>query len=182
MLIPQARVRCTMWKIARPPLLWFLRFQDLDLHVWQIIVDLRRGSRQSEYDCKANQFRREGFALRRAQSMYHNAIQPNSDADGDRDGDYTVTCPYCRRILLEQVYVGPTGELIGCEDCALERGLIGEPITLDEWFAPEGLPEVLRRFGLGDPHIRKPDPSPTQQPRAHYWEVTDGGSRYFLKR
>lgn len=114
--------------------------------------------------------------------MFHNAIQKNPDPSGDQGGDYTATCPFCRRTLTELVWVGPTGELIGCEDCAVERGLIGEPISLEEWFDPEGLHEVLRQFGLTDYQIRKPDPTPNQQPRAHYWEVTSGGSRYFLKR
>ena len=114
--------------------------------------------------------------------MFHNAIQNNPDPRGDQGGDYTAACPFCRRTLTDLVWVGPTGELIGCEDCAVERGLIGEPISLEEWFDPEGLHEVLRQFGLTDYQIRKPDPTPTQQPRAHYWEVTCAGSRYYLKR
>src|SRR5579871_1201856 len=113
--------------------------------------------------------------------MHHDAFQrPFEGPDGV--GGYAATCPYCRRMLTEQVYVGPTGELIGCEDCAIERGLIGEPISLGEWFEPEGLHDVLRQFGLSNWKIRKPDPTPTQQPRAHYWEIMADGSRYFLKR
>ena len=114
--------------------------------------------------------------------MYHNAIRNNPDPSGDQGNEYTATCPFCHRTLNEQVYVGPTGELIGCEDCAVERGLVGEPISLEEWFEPEGLHDVLRQFGLEAPQIRKPTPTPTQQPRAHYWEATAEGTRYFLKR
>jgi Ser/Thr protein kinase RdoA (MazF antagonist) len=114
--------------------------------------------------------------------MYHNAIRNNPDPSGDQGNEYTATCPFCHRTLNEQVYVGPTGELIGCEDCAVERGLVGEPISLEEWFEPEGLQDVLRQFGLEAPQIRKPSPTPTQQPRAHYWEVTVEGTHYFLKR
>ena len=113
--------------------------------------------------------------------MHHDAFQRPFEGV-DSVGGYAATCPYCRRMLTEQVYVGPTGELIGCEDCAIERGLIGEPISLEEWFEPEGLHDVLRQFGLSNWKIRKPDPTPTQQPRAHYWEIMADGSRYFLKR
>src|SRR5215467_976193 len=128
------------------------------------------------------QSRSESFTLRRVQPMYHNAIRNNPDPSDNQGSEYTASCPFCHRPLTDQIYVGPTGELIGCEDCAVERGLIGEPISLEEWFEPEGLQDVLRQFGLASPQIRKPSPSPTQQPRAHYWEVTSEGTRYFLKR
>src|SRR5262249_37713026 len=51
-----------------------------------------------------------------------------------------------------------------------------------EWNGPAELADVLAAFGLSGWTARKPQPSTAEQPRAHYWEVLAGTSRYFLKR
>jgi Ser/Thr protein kinase RdoA (MazF antagonist) len=93
----------------------------------------------------------------------------------------SLYCAFCGRVL-DVVVVNPTGELIGCEECAGERGLAGEVMTIEEWNAPAAVAEVLKQFGLSDWQARKPASTPTQQPRAHYWEVDSSSGRFFLKR
>lgn len=92
-----------------------------------------------------------------------------------------LCCVFCGR-TLDMLVVNPAGELIGCEECVAERGLAGEVLTIQEWNSPAALGEVLDCFGIHDGVARKPLPSATQQPRAHYWEVLSGNNRYFLKR
>jgi len=92
-----------------------------------------------------------------------------------------LLCPFCQR-PLEVVVVNPAGELIGCEDCAEERGLAGEVLTLDEWNAPAAVEEVLARFGLKHAQAGKPATAGTDRPRAHYWEIISDDARYFLRR
>jgi Ser/Thr protein kinase RdoA (MazF antagonist) len=84
--------------------------------------------------------------------------------------------------VLDAFFVNPAGELIGCESCADLRGLAGELLTPEEWNASAVLPQVLRQFGITNAEVRKPSPTPTQQPRTHYWEVLAPGGRYFLRR
>jgi homoserine kinase type II len=90
-------------------------------------------------------------------------------------------CPLCGRIL-DALVVNPAGELIGCEECAGERGLAGELMTIDDWNAPAAVADALQRFGLVNWHAQKPTPAPHHPPRAHYWEVTAPGGLYYLKR
>lgn len=90
-------------------------------------------------------------------------------------------CPFCGR-ALDMLVVNPAGELIGCEECAGERGLAGEVMTIEEWNAADAVAEALAHFGLASAHAQKPAPTPAQQPRAHYWEVLAPNGRYFLKR
>lgn len=97
------------------------------------------------------------------------------------ESETPLYCAFCGRVL-DVVVVNPTGELIGCEECASERGLAGEVMTIEEWNAPAAVAEVLTQFGLSDARAQKPAPTPTQQPRAHYWEVQAPSGRYFLKR
>ncbi len=97
------------------------------------------------------------------------------------DADIPVFCPYCGK-ELDFLVINPAGELIGCEDCAVERGLAGDVISFEEWNATGALSDVLAHFGLANWTVRKPIPGSGQQPRAHYWEVLSGGSRFFLKR
>jgi len=91
------------------------------------------------------------------------------------------TCPYCGQ-ALDLLVVNPAGELIGCEECAEELGLAGDAMTLDEWNAPVLVQSVLEQYSLGDWQVGKPAATDTQRPRAHYWEVTANGRRYFLKQ
>jgi len=90
-------------------------------------------------------------------------------------------CPFCGRVLM-LVVVNPAGELIGCEECAEDRGLAGDVLTIEEWNGPAALDDVLANFGLSGWTARKPQATAAEQPRAHYWEVLAGTSRYFLKR
>jgi Ser/Thr protein kinase RdoA (MazF antagonist) len=78
--------------------------------------------------------------------------------------------------------VNPAGELIGCEDCADEFGLAGGSMSLDDWNASDAVEAVLSRYALADWKVGKPVPTEAQHPRAHYWEVTSAGRRYYLKR
>ena len=93
----------------------------------------------------------------------------------------TQVCPLCGR-EVEAVVVNPAGELIGCEDCARKGVHLGETLTLEEWLAPEAVTEALRQYGITEYSAAKPSGTPTQQPRAHYWEIVAGPQRYFLKR
>lgn len=97
------------------------------------------------------------------------------------NAEVPLYCPFCGRVL-DLLVVNPAGELIGCEECAEERGLAGEVMTIEEWNATAALSEVMGHFGLTSWHAQKPTASATQQPRAHYWEVFAGNDRYFLKR
>jgi Ser/Thr protein kinase RdoA (MazF antagonist) len=90
-------------------------------------------------------------------------------------------CPTCHR-ALDEVFVNPAGEMIGCRSCADKAGLAGESVSLEEWYAPELVEEALSHYALTDPHAGKPPATPTQRPRLHYWEVRAGNQRYFLKR
>lgn len=93
-----------------------------------------------------------------------------------------VYCPFCHR-SLDDLVVSPSGELIGCEECAEDRGLMGDVISLEEWNAPSAVATVLEQFGLPrNWRVSKPAATATQQPRAHYWEVMAGSEHYFLKR
>ncbi len=96
----------------------------------------------------------------------------------------TLLCQYCGRDLgeLGEYFVNPAGELVGCENCADLRGLAGEVIPQDEWNTPAVVAEVLEQFGVTGAEVRKPAPTPTQQPRTHYWEVVAPSGRYFLRR
>lgn len=100
-------------------------------------------------------------------------VPPNSDQP--------LVCPTCGRIL-DPLVVNPSGDLIGCESCAEEQDLAGVLLTLDEWEAPDAVGDVLSHYSLADWRVRKPLPSETQRPRAHYWEVQAGNKRYFVKR
>jgi Ser/Thr protein kinase RdoA (MazF antagonist) len=90
-------------------------------------------------------------------------------------------CPSCDR-TLEEVFVNPAGEMIGCDACAEGLGLAGENVSLEEWYAPELVAEALRHYALLDARTGKPEVTVSQRPRLHYWEVIAGGQRYFLKR
>jgi Ser/Thr protein kinase RdoA (MazF antagonist) len=92
-----------------------------------------------------------------------------------------LRCPICN-CPLEEVFVNPAGELIGCAACAEEAGLAGETVSLDEWYASELVEEALSHYALTDPQVGKPAATTTQRPRLHYWEVRAGNTRYFLKR
>jgi Ser/Thr protein kinase RdoA (MazF antagonist) len=92
-----------------------------------------------------------------------------------------IQCPLCGR-PLEVLVVNPAGELIGCEDCAEERGLAGEVLTYEEWSASAAVAEALAQFDLAGAIGRKPVAQGGQQPRAHYWEVVHETQRYYLKR
>ena len=93
-----------------------------------------------------------------------------------------LTCPSCGRLLDDLLVVNPAGELIGCEDCAESLGLAGGTLTLDEWNATDVVEEILSHYALQECQFSKPESTPTQRPRAHYWEVVAGNKRYFLKR
>jgi Ser/Thr protein kinase RdoA (MazF antagonist) len=93
-----------------------------------------------------------------------------------------LPCPICGRLLDELLVVNPAGELIGCEDCAETLGLAGGILGLEEWNAEPTIQEILSHYPLTDYQCSKPTSTPTQRPRAHYWEVTAGNKRYFLKR
>lgn len=93
-----------------------------------------------------------------------------------------ISCPSCGRVLDDLLVVNPAGELIGCEDCAESLGLAGGTLTLDEWNATSIVQEILGCYPLEDYHFSKPVSTPTQRPRAHFWEVVAGNKRYFLKR
>jgi Ser/Thr protein kinase RdoA (MazF antagonist) len=93
-----------------------------------------------------------------------------------------LLCPTCGRLLDDLLVVNPAGELIGCEDCAAGLGLAGGTMTLDEWNATSTVEDVLGNYSLQDAQFHKPTSTPTQRPRAHYWEVLAGNKRYFLKR
>ncbi|MBF6589275.1 MAG: phosphotransferase [Ktedonobacterales bacterium] len=92
-----------------------------------------------------------------------------------------LACPSCGR-LIEVLVINPAGELIGCEECADAFGLAGGTMSLDEWNATEVVNTVLERYALTDWIVSKPAPTETQHPRAHYWVITSGSRRYFLKR
>jgi Ser/Thr protein kinase RdoA (MazF antagonist) len=92
-----------------------------------------------------------------------------------------VYCPFCGRVL-DLLVVNPAGELIGCEECAEDRGLAGDVMTIEEWNSPAALAEVMDCFELPGWSARKPAATAAEQPRAHYWEVTADGLRYYLKR
>ncbi|MFI5271478.1 MAG: phosphotransferase [Ktedonobacterales bacterium] len=91
------------------------------------------------------------------------------------------TCPLCG-CELDVVVVNPVGELIGCADCARKGALPGETLSLDEWFAPAAVADALGHYGISSYVATKPAAPPTQQPRAQYWEIVAGSTRYFLKR
>ncbi len=93
-----------------------------------------------------------------------------------------LLCPSCGRLLDDLLVVNPAGELIGCEDCAESLGLAGGTLTLDEWNATGIVEEILSHYALQEYKFGKPESTPTQRPRAHYWEVAAGNKRYFLKR
>ena len=93
-----------------------------------------------------------------------------------------LACPSCGRLLDDLLVVNPAGELIGCEDCAESLGLAGGTLTLDEWNATDIVEEILSHYALQECQFGKPESTPTQRPRAHYWEVVAGNKRYFLKR
>ncbi|HEX6121883.1 MAG TPA: phosphotransferase [Ktedonobacterales bacterium] len=95
--------------------------------------------------------------------------------------DVTLVCPSCGHVL-DVLVINPAGELIGCEECADEFGLAGGTMTFTEWNATDAVHAVLRHYALSDCKVSKPAPTETQHPRAHYWEITSGGRRYFLKR
>ena len=59
--------------------------------------------------------------------------------------NHTLRCPTCDR-ALEEVFVNPAGEMIGCRFCAEEAGLAGESVSLEEWYAPELVEEALDRI------------------------------------
>ncbi len=96
----------------------------------------------------------------------------------------TLLCQYCGRDLRElgEYFVNPAGELVGCESCADQRGLAGEVLPQDEWNTPAVVGDVLEQFGVTSAEVHKPAPTPTQQPRTHYWEVLAPSGRYFLRR
>lgn len=93
-----------------------------------------------------------------------------------------LSCPSCGRPLNDLLVVNPAGELIGCEECAETLGLAGGTLTFDEWNSTSVVEGVLDHYPLRDWQFQKPAATPTQRPRAHYWEVTAGNKRYFLKR
>jgi Ser/Thr protein kinase RdoA (MazF antagonist) len=102
-------------------------------------------------------------------------------APESQNSDNPLLCPSCGR-LLDVLVINPAGELIGCEDCADEFGLAGGTMSLEEWNATDAVRAVLDRYALQGVEIGKPAPTETQHPRAHYWEITAGARRYFLKR
>lgn len=106
---------------------------------------------------------------------------PVSSSRHSENVESPVYCPLCGQ-ALDVLVVNPTGELIGCEDCAEERGLAGDLMTVEEWNSPTVLPAVLDAFAIANWQARKPEATASEQPRAHYWEVLANGSRYFLKR
>jgi hypothetical protein len=59
-------------------------------------------------------------------------------------------CPTCDH-ALEEVFVNPAGEMIGCRSCAEKAGLAGENVSLEEWYASELVEEALSHYALTDP-------------------------------
>lgn len=78
--------------------------------------------------------------------------------------------------------VTAAGELIGCEDCADQRGVTALVLSVEEWAAADAVHDALASYGLSEYQARKTSQSQTQQPRAHVWEVRAGGRRFALKR
>ena len=78
------------------------------------------------------------------------------------DEDSQLRCPYCT-LIIERVAVTMAGELIGCESCALERGLSPVVLSLEEWQQghacryPLGRDGWPRRTGLGQRKVTKAD-------------------------
>lgn len=97
------------------------------------------------------------------------------------DAEAPLTCPHCH-LELRELVVNPAGELIGCESCAEELGLAGEALSLDEWRASDQVAEALARYPLTGWSVAKPATTETHRPRAHFWEVSVGTKRYFLKQ
>jgi homoserine kinase type II len=97
------------------------------------------------------------------------------------EDDTPITCPYCL-LVIERVAVTQAGELIGCESCALERGLSPVVLSLEDWHARDATREALSQFGLHEPHVGKAQQTDYEQPRAHVWQVEAEGRRYILKR
>src|SRR5262249_17239971 len=115
--------------------------------------------------------------LRSKESPMSVPVSPNAESPVPAP----LYCPFCGRVLT-LVVVNPAGELIGCEECAEDRGLAGDVLTIEEWNGPAERADVPAAFGWGGGPGRKPQPTAAEQPRAHYWEVLAGTSRYFLKR
>jgi Ser/Thr protein kinase RdoA (MazF antagonist) len=92
-----------------------------------------------------------------------------------------LRCQFCG-CELDEYFVNPAGELVGCESCAEQRGLAGEVLPQEEWNTPAVVAEVLEQFGVADAEVRKPTPTPTQQPRTHYFEVLAPDGHYYLRR
>lgn len=97
------------------------------------------------------------------------------------ESEMPLCCPSCGR-ALDVLAVNPAGEMIGCETCADQLGLAYGTMSLDDWYATAAAADVLAHYELADWRIGKPDPTETQRPRAHYWDVTAGGQRLYLKR
>jgi homoserine kinase type II len=97
------------------------------------------------------------------------------------DEDSQLRCPYCT-LIIERVAVTMAGELIGCESCALERGLSPVVLSLEEWHARDATREALSQFNLHDPRVGKPPQDENGEPRAHVWWVWANERWYFLKR
>lgn len=97
------------------------------------------------------------------------------------EDDIPLVCPFCAQVI-EHIAVTPTGELIGCDTCAFERGLNPIVLTHEEWFARDATRAALALFGMREPRVGKPAQTAFEHPRAHVWWVEAEGRRYFLKR
>ncbi|HEX9070065.1 MAG TPA: phosphotransferase [Ktedonobacterales bacterium] len=94
-------------------------------------------------------------------------------------GSALLSCPRCGD-LLASVAVNPSGEMIGCEACAISLGLAAEIMSLREWESTDLALGALREFGLTDASVTRPAPDTT--PRLHYWLASSGGHHYYLRR
>lgn len=97
------------------------------------------------------------------------------------DGQPALICPTCG-IEVARMAVTTTGKLISCEDCARQRGVMAQIMTLAEWDAPDAVRAALECYGMVDSQAEKTPQSEFQEPRAHVWAVRANGRRYFLKR
>lgn len=97
------------------------------------------------------------------------------------DVEPNLTCPICGR-ELDRMVVTAASELIGCEDCAQRRGVTAQVLSAAQWAAADAVRDALAAYGLTEYQARKTPQGPTQQPRAHVWEVRAGGRRFTLKR
>jgi Ser/Thr protein kinase RdoA (MazF antagonist) len=97
------------------------------------------------------------------------------------DDDVPLRCHFCGQVIV-RIAVTEGGELIGCEACALERGLTPTVLTRAEWDAHDATQEALSHFDLHEPRTSKPPQDEYGEPRAHVWWVAADDNWYVLKR